>query len=156
MMSLRLVLAALIAFAAPALGAESYVSQKGQWIVNKAETKVPAGGFTPAEAPMVVSDDDGKTLKFVVYAITDTGLQPDINFDGAYDGQAYAFGKNGTRTFRHLSANSFRSDWKSSDGQSASETVTFAAGNNKMRVEGKRVGADGKMYDYVQVWDRLQ
>lgn len=150
-------IAALMAFISPALAAEGFVSQKGQWIVNKAETKVPADAFIPPEAPMVVSDDDGKALKFIVYALSaDLGLQPDISFDGAYDGQAYAYGKDGSRSFKHISPNSFRSDWKSNDGQSASEVVTFAAGNTKMRIEGKRVGKDGKTYDYVQVWDRLQ
>lgn len=154
---MRLTLAAaLIAFAGPVHAAEGFTSQKGQWIVNKAETKIPAGGFMPPEAPMVVSDDDGKTLKFVVYALTDLGLQPDISFDGAYDGQAYAYGKDASRSFRHVNANSFRSEWKGNDGQTATEVVTFTAGNNKMRIEGKRVGKDGKTYDYVQVWDRLQ
>ena len=45
----RLALTALIAFATPVLAAEGFTSQKGQWIVNKAETKIPAGGFTPPD-----------------------------------------------------------------------------------------------------------
>ena len=55
----RLELDAPVARTLPAFAAEGFVSQKGQWIVNKAETKVPADAFIPPEAPMVVSDDDG-------------------------------------------------------------------------------------------------
>ena len=134
----------------------SYVSQQGAWIRNKAESKIPPDSFTPLDQPMVVMQDDGKQLKFVVFAMTSTGLQPDITYDGAYDGQPYTYGKDGTKSYTHLSANSFRTDWKSVNGSTASEVVTINANATKMRIEGKRTDPDGKTYEYVQVWDRME
>jgi hypothetical protein len=136
-------------------GEGSYVSQRGQWIVSKSETKIPDGGFVPTDAPIVVTQDDGQTLKFTVYAMTPTGFQPSILYEGAYDGVPYAYGKEGTRAFTRLSSNSFRMEWKSPDGASATELVTFNATATKMRAVGKRTEAGGKSYDYVLVWDRL-
>jgi len=136
-------------------GEGGYMSQRGQWIVSKAETKIPAGGFAPVDAPMVVTQDDGKVLKFTIYAMTPTGFQPNILFEGAYDGVPYAYGKDGTRAFTRISPNSFRMEWKGNDGATATEVVTFNTTGTKMRAEGKRTDGNGKAYDYVQVWDRL-
>lgn len=152
-MRLAVLFAALL-LAAP-VSATDYVSQQGAWIRNKAESKIPAG-VTSTDAPMVVMQDNGTSLRFVVFAMTATGLQPDITYEGAYDGKPYVYGKEGTRSFTHISPNSFRTDWKSGDGISASEVVTFTANNSKMRIEGKRTDAGGKVTDYVEVWDRLQ
>lgn len=153
----RALCAVLAIFAATAFAADTqYVSQKGSWILNKAETKIPAGGFVPVDTPTMVTLDDGKALKFVIYVMTSTGLQPSITFEGAYDGKPYAYGQDATRSFLHVSANSFRADTKANDGASSSEVVTFAAGNAKMRAEGKYMDAKGKTYDYVEVWDKLQ
>lgn len=146
-----------IVFGSGALaGQSSYVSQKGSWIRNKAESKIPPDSFTPVDAPLVVTQDDGSVLKFVVYAMTPTGLQPGITFEGAYDGKPYAYGTDATRSFIHVSPTSYRTDWKSSDGLSSTEIVTFIASNSKMRFEGKRIDKAGKTLDYVEVWDRLK
>ena len=152
-MRLAVLFAALL-LAVPVCAAD-YASQQGAWIRNKAESKIPEG-LTPADAPKVVMQDNGSGLRFVQFAMTSTGLQPDITYEGAYDGKPYAYGKDATRSFTHISPNSFRTDWKSGDGVSSSEVVTFTADNSKMRIEGKRTDAGGKVTDYVEVWDRLQ
>ena len=148
------VFCAVMLLAGPALAAD-YASQQGAWIRNKAESKIPEG-ITPSDAPMVVMQDNGTALRFVMFAMTETGLQPEITYEGAYDGKPYPYGKEGTRSFTHLSPTSFRTDWKSGEGVTVSELVTFNAANTKMRIEGKRTDAAGKVTDYVQVWDRLQ
>ncbi|MBY0508656.1 MAG: hypothetical protein K2P94_00755 [Rhodospirillaceae bacterium] len=150
------VLFVLVALTGFAHAAESYVSQKGEWIRNKAETKIPADGFKPIDTPMVVSKDDGTELKFTIYVMTNEGLQPGITFEGAYDGRAYPFGKGTTLAFTHVSPNSFRTELKSADGSSQTELVTFIANNTKMRFEGKRTEKTGKTYEYVEVWDKMQ
>jgi hypothetical protein len=142
--------------ATSAQGAEQFVSQKGSWIRNKAETKIPADGFKPIDTPMVVSTDDGNALKFVVYFMTNEGLQPGITYEGAYDGQPYPFGKGSTLSFTHVSPTSYRTELKSADGSTSSELVTFIANNSKMRFEGKRTEKSGKSYEYVEVWDKMQ
>ena len=148
---------AMAAGATPAGAAETqYVSQKGQWIRNKAESKIPADGFKPIDTPMVVTKDDGHLLKFDVYLMTPEGLQPKITFDGAYDGKPYPFGKGTTVAYSHISPTSYRTELKSADGAVATEIVTFIAGNTKMRFEGKRTEKSGKSYDYVEVWDKMQ
>ena len=88
--------------------------------------------------------------------MTATGLEPGPSFDGSYDGKPVAFGKEATRSFLHVSPNSFRTDLKTNDGTSSTEIVTFAANNSKMRAEGRFTDAKGKIYDYVEVWDKLQ
>lgn len=150
------VLFVLVALAGFAHAAESYVSQKGEWIRNKAETKIPADGFKPIDTPMVVSKDDGTELKFTIYVMTNEGLQPGITFEGTYDGRPYPFGKGTTLAFTHVSPNSFRTELKSADGSSQTELVTFIANNTKMRFEGKRTEKTGKTYEYVEVWDKMQ
>ncbi len=150
------VLFVLMTLAGFAQAAESYVSQKGQWIRNKAETKIPADGFKPIDTPMVVSKDDGTELKFIVYFMTNEGLQPGITYEGAYDGNPYPFGKGTTLAFTHVSPNSYRTELKSADGSSSAELVTFIANNTKMRFEGKRTEKTGKSYEYVEVWDKMQ
>jgi hypothetical protein len=142
--------------AGSAQAAEQYVSQAGNWIRNKAETKIPADGFKPIDTPMVVSKDDGNTLNFIVYIMTTEGLQPGITYEGAYDGKPYPFGKGSTLAFTHVSPNSYRTELKSADGSSSTELVTFIANNTKMRFEGKRTEKSGKSYDYVEVWDKMQ
>ena len=147
---------ALVA-ARPSIAAEpQYVSQKGEWIRNKAESKIPADGFKPIDTPMVVMVDDGTNLKFTVFFMTDEGLTPGISFDGAYDGKPYPFGKGGTLSFTHVSPNSYRTEIKGADGSVATEVVTFIANNTKMRFEGKRTEKTGKSYDYIEVWDKMQ
>jgi hypothetical protein len=150
------VLFVLVTLAGFAHAAETYVSQKGEWIRNKAETKIPADGFKPIDTPMVVSKDDGTELKFIVYFMTNEGLQPGITYEGAYDGKPYPFGKGTTLAFTHVSPNSYRTELKSADGSSSSELVTFIANNTKMRFEGKRTEKTGKSYEYVEVWDKMQ
>ncbi len=161
--NLRSSFLAALAFLAALSGATSFAadsnftSQKGSWIVNKAESKIPPDAFKSPESPMVVSDDNGQILKFIVYEMNaNTGLQPAIPYEGAYDGKFYPYGKDGERSFTHLSPTSFRSVAQSPLGWSLNEVVTFAANNTKMRVEGKYTGKDGKVSDYVQVWDKLQ
>ena len=150
-------LAFSIAVGSAALAAQAgYVSQKGTWIRNKAESKIPPDTFAPLDTPVVVTQDDGSVLKFLVYALTPNGIQPGISYEGAYDGKPYPYGQDATRSFMHVSPNSYRTDWKSTDGSSSTETVTFNAGNTKMRFEGKHVDQSGKTVDYVQVWDKLQ
>ncbi len=153
--SIALAISVVIGWGALA-GQANYVSQKGSWIRNKAESKIPPDSFIPVDAPLVVTQDDGSALKFVVYAMTPTGFQPGITFEGAYDGKPYAYGTDATRSFMHVSPTSYRTDWKSSDGSSSTEFVNFIAGNSKMRFEGKRTDKAGKTFDYVEVWDRLQ
>lgn len=152
---LAVLLAAVVGTATLAADSQ-YISQKGTWITNKAETKIPPGGFTPLDTPVVVTQDDGTALNFVAYVMTGTGLQPGIAFEGAYDGKPYPYGKDTTRSFLHVSPSSFRTDVKAADGSSSTEVVTFAAGNAKLRAEGKFTDAAGKTYDYIQVWDKLQ
>ena len=156
LIALALVVGLMSVAQANAADPPGFLSQKGQWILNKAESKIPAGEPAPPETPMVVSDDDGNKLKYIVYIMTPAGLQPGRNYEGAYDGEPYPYGKDGTRSYKHLTPYSFRTDWKGVDGQSASETVTFSANLSKMRVEGKGIDQGGKTYDYVQVWERLQ
>lgn len=146
----------LAAFFVNAAQASEFVSQKGQWIGNKAETKIPADGFKPIDTPMVVMKDDGTALLFVVFFMTNEGLQPGISYEGAYDGKPYAFGKGSTLAFTHVSPTSYRTQLKSADGSSSTELVTFIANNTKMRFEGKRTEKSGKTYDYVEVWDKMQ
>ena len=146
----------LAGFFVSAAHAAEFVSQKGEWIRNKAETQIPADGFKPIDTPMVVTKDDGTELKFIVYFMTNEGLQPGITFVGAYDGKPYAFGKGTTLAFTHVSPTSYRTELKSADGSSSSEVVTFIANNTKMRFEGKRTEKSGKSYDYVEVWDKMQ
>ena len=146
----------LAGFFVNAAQAGEFVSQKGQWICNKAETKIPADGFTPIDTPMVVMKDDGTTLLFVVFFMTNEGLQPGISYEGAYDGKPYPFGKGSTLAFTHVSPTSYRTELKSADGSSSTELVTFIANNTKMRFEGKRTEKSGKTYDYVEVWDKMQ
>lgn len=150
------VLFVLVAFAGLAHAADSYVSQKGQWIRNKAETKIPADGFKPIDTPMVVTQDDGAELKLIIYVMTNEGLQPGITYEGAYDGKPYPFGKGNTLAYTHVSPNSYRTELKSADGSSQTELVTFIANNTKMRFEGKRTEKTGKSYEYIEVWDKLQ
>jgi hypothetical protein len=145
----------LVAFGV-AHAAGAYVSQEGRWIRNKAETKIPADGFKPIDTPMVVTKDDGNELKFVVYFMTNEGLQPGITYEGAYDGKPYPFGKGTTLSYTHVSENSYRTELKSADGSSQTELVTFIANNTKMRFEGKRTEKTGKSYEYVEVWDKMQ
>jgi len=133
-----------------------YVSQEGRWIRNKAETKIPADGFKPIDTPMVVTKDDGNQLKFVIYFMTNEGLQPGISYEGAYDGKPYPFGKGTTLSYTHVSPNSYRTELKAADGSSQTELVTFIANNTKMRFEGKRTEKTGKTYDYIEVWDKME
>ena len=149
-------LALFTAGTAPATFAADYVSQKGTWILNKKESKIPPNSFTPIDTPTVVSLDDGTAIKLITYVMTGTGLEPGPTFDGHYDGKPYPFGKDATRTLLHVSPNSFRDDLKMNDGSSSTEVVTFTAGNAKMRAEGKYTDAKGKVSDYVQVWDKVQ
>ena len=146
----------LAGFFVNAAQAGEFVSQKGQWIRNKAETRIPADGFTPIDTPMVVMKDDGTALQFVVFFMTNEGLQPGISYEGAYDGKPYPFGKGSTLAFTHVSPTSYRTELKSADGSSSTELVTFIANNTKMRFEGKRTEKSGKTYDYVEVWDKMQ
>jgi hypothetical protein len=140
-------------FAPPAHAGQSYFSQQGAWIRNKSESKIPEGA-NHRDTPMVVMQDDGQNLRYVLFDMTTTGYQAGITFVGAYDGKPYSFGKEATRSYRHLSENSFRSEVKNNDGTSSVETVTFISAV-KMRIEGKRTDAAGKSYDYIEVWDKM-
>ncbi len=140
-------------FAAPAFAGEGYFSQQGAWIRNKAESKIPEGAVHK-DTPMVVMQDDGQNLRYVIFDMTTTGYQAGITFVGAYDGKPYSFGKEATRSYKHISPNSFRSEIKNDDGSSTIETVTFVSAV-KMRIEGKRSDGLGKSYDYVEVWDKM-
>ncbi len=153
--SLALAVAVLIGSIAQA-GQTNYASQRGSWIMNKAESKIPPDTITPSDAPIVVTQDDGNALKFVVYFMTTTGFQPGVTYEGAYDGKPYPYGKDATRSFTRVSPTSYRTDWKSADGSSTTEVVTFIGGNSKMRFEGKGIDKSGKAFDYVQVWDKMQ
>ncbi len=142
--------------AATVLAADgAYVSQKGSWLRNKTESKIPAGSFTPIDEPMVVTKDDGTNLSFTIYMMSPDGLVPGTIFEGIYDGKPYTFGKD-TLAFAHVSPTSYRIEIKSGDGASATELVTFSANNTRMRAEGKRTEKSGKTYDYVQIWDRIE
>ena len=159
---LRFCILAVVAILAASIGASTFaadgrfVSQKGSWILNRTESKIPPGTFAPPENPMVVSEDNGEVLKFILYELNAaTGLQPGIPFEGAYDGKFYPYGKDAERSFTHISPNSFHSIVQSPSGWSATEVVTFTANNTKMRVEGKYTDKSGKVSDYVQVWDKL-
>jgi len=156
--SLLVVLAFLFAaVSAPTFAGESrYLSQKGAWILNKAESKIPAGSFTPRDTPIVVTVDDGTALNFIAYDMTGTGLQPGISYEGKYDGTFFPYGNDAERSFTRVSPSSFRSITQSPEGWSFNELISISGDGRKMRAEGKYVGKDGKTYDYIQVWDKLE
>jgi hypothetical protein len=135
-----------------AAAGENYLSQQGSWIRNKAESKIPEGA-NHNDMPMVVMEDDGQNLRYVLFEMTTTGYQAGVTFVGAYDGKPYTFGTGATRSYQHLSPESFRSEWKSDGGASAVETITFLS-PTRMRIEGKRT-TNGTSYDYVEIWDKM-
>jgi hypothetical protein len=158
MLMLRLMLCLLVACTSGgAIAAEpQYMSQKGTWMLNKAESKIPPGTFTPIDTPMEITVDDGNIIKFTIYVMSTEGLKPSIVYEGAYDGRPYPFTKGTTLSYVHLSPTSFKAETKSADGSLGTDTVTFTNGGAKMRYDGKRTEKSGKTYEYVEVWDKLQ
>jgi len=109
-----LALGAALVLALPAAAAEKYVSWEGTWHLNKAETHYPAG-VVVTDNDLVVSKDDGKTLKYVETVVS--GGKTDVQtYDGAYDNKPYDIKNGDTMTFRHISATSYGAVRHNKDG----------------------------------------
>lgn len=153
MMVAALVLASTTAGAAD----KKYLSQEGHWVINVAESKVPAEGFKLPLEPFDVTKDDGKVLEFTTYKTTDKGLEVAFKYAGAYDGKPYPAGPGGTTAlYQHITASTFYTETRLANGMVFSEHGYLLNGGTKYRLEAKCLDDNGKKFDYVLVYDKVE
>lgn len=110
------------ALALPAAAANPhYVSWQGTWHLNKTETHYPPGVMVTAN-DLVVSQDDGKALKFTE-TVTNAGNTTTQTFDGAYDGKPVDLGGGEALSFKHRSATSYLAIRHNKDGFLLERTI---------------------------------
>ena len=148
-----LALAATFALALPASAAPKYVSWEGTWHLNKAETKYPKGVMV-TDNDLVVSKDDGKTLKYVETVVSggQTQTQP---YEGAYDGKFYDVGNGETMAFTHISATSYKAVRHNKDGFVVERSV-FVLKNNgtKLICHAWAQQPGGKPIKFDEIFDK--
>src|SRR4051794_6566869 len=81
--------AALALAGGSAHAAKNYVSSKGEWTLNVAETKYPAGFPNIHDHVMQVTADDGKILQYTDNFAIDNGPMQHVSLDGAFDGKPH-------------------------------------------------------------------
>jgi hypothetical protein len=148
-----LALAASFALAQSAQAETKYMSWEGTWHLNKAETHYPKGVMV-TDNDLVVSKDDGKTIKYVETVVNDgkTQVQP---YDGAYDGKFYDVGNGETMAFTHLTATSYKAVRHNKDGF-VLERSTFVLSNNgkKLTCHAWAQQPGGKPIKFDEIFDK--
>ena len=124
--------------------------------MNLDETKVPPEGFKVPAEPFEVTLDDGNMLHFTTYKSTPKGLEVAFKYEGLYDGKPYPAGTGATASYHHLTATSFYTETRVSNGIVFSEHGYITDQGTKMHLEGKAIGDGGKLFEYVLVLDKAK
>ncbi len=146
-------LALTAAMALPAHAETKYVSWEGTWHLNKTETHYPKGVLV-TDNDLVVSKDDGKTLKYVetVVSAGKTMVQP---YDGAYDGKFYDVGNGETMAFTHLTATSYKAVRHNKDGFVLERsTFVLSNGGKKLTCHAWAQQPGGKPIKFDEIFDK--
>jgi hypothetical protein len=133
---------------------KKFASQLGRWNMNMEETIAPSEFITAPTEPFEVTFDDGNALHFTAYKTTPNGLEVAFKYEGFYDGKPYPAGETATASYHHLTATSFYTETRLPNGMVFSEHGYITDEGAKMRLEGKAIGDDGKLFEYVWVLDK--
>jgi hypothetical protein len=114
------------------VAATKYVSWLGTWHLNKTETHYPPGVMV-TDNDLVVSVDDGNTLKYVE-TVVNAGKTDVQNFEGTYDGTPSDLGNGQTMFFKRVSANSSYAERHNKDGFVLEKTTFVISHHGKKLV----------------------
>ncbi len=108
-----------------ASAAKGYVSSKGEWTLNVAETKYPAGFPNIHDHVMQVTADDGKVLQYTDnFAIGDGPMQH-VSLDGTFDGKPHKM-SNGQDMMVVLSDKGYHDQWIAPNGTTGWDNCDYS------------------------------
>ncbi len=146
--------AALIG-ACPAVAKTASVSWQGEWRLNVAESRYPAG-FPPIhDHTTVVERDDGTALKYTDSFTVGDQPRTQVSFDGAYDGKPYKTSDGQMMAFRHT-ARGYRDSWTSAAGVKGKDACDFSPDGKTLKCRGSFAPPGGKTTSFTEVWNKVE
>lgn len=126
----------------------------GRWHLNQAQSTLPAGAPAPKDVVAEFSRVDGTHVKWSLTVLASQGQTSVETFDTVANGEFYPINSDTTAAFR-LNGNSLQATFKGPTGQTDTLSCTLTADLKKMICKGALISGDGRMTNYVDVYDRM-
>jgi len=149
-------LALAAAFAVTASASARPGNIEGKWRLNPKETETLPGEEAPAELIMAITKDDGRAFEWTVSVKFIDGSGGSVSFSGAIDGKPYPVnGRPGsTSKFSWTPDGALKQVSEGPSGFSV-ETCGFTPDMKKMECEARQTDLKGRVYSYIETFDRL-
>lgn len=146
----------MVSFAVTAGASARPGNIEGKWRLNPKETETLPGEEAPAELIMAITKDDGKAFDWTVSVKFIDGSGGSVSFSGAIDGKPYPVnGRPGsTSKFSWTPEGALKQVSEGAAGFSV-ETCSFSADMKKMECEARQTDLKGRVYSYIETFDRL-
>jgi hypothetical protein len=125
----------------------------GRWHGNRAQSTVPPGEPVPNDLTVEISRVDSTHVKWSLTVLAEQDRKNVENFDTPANGEFYPVSSDTTAAFR-LGEGSLQATFKGAAGETDTLTCTVTADRKKMTCEGVLVDANGRVSNYVDVYDR--
>jgi hypothetical protein len=131
-------------------------SIEGKWRLNPKETETLPGEEAPAELIMAITKDDGTAFQWTVSVRMADGAAGQTSFSGAIDGKPYpvAGRPDSTSSFTWLADGTLKQVSEQKAGFVV-EICAFSNGMRKMECSARQTDLKGRVYTYVESFDRM-
>jgi hypothetical protein len=149
-------IAAAILLSGGIASAKGYVSSEGEWTLNVAQTKYPAGFPNIHDHVMQVTKDDGKTLQYTDNFAMGNGPMQHVTLDGAFDGKPHKM-TNGQDMMVTLSENGYHDQWIAPGGTTGWDNCDYSKHVTVMTCHAGFIppGAT-KPVTFTEVWNKTK
>jgi hypothetical protein len=126
----------------------------GRWHWNRTQSTVPPGESVPNDVVAEISRVDSTHVRWSLTVLAAQGQTSVETFDTAANGEFYPISSDTMAAFR-LIGSTLQATFKGPTGQTDSLTCTLAPDRRRMTCRGALSSGDGRMTDYVDVYDRM-
>jgi hypothetical protein len=126
----------------------------GRWHWNRAQSSPPAGEPVPNDVVAEISRADSMHVTWSLTVLATQGQTSVETFDAVANGEFYPINSDTTAAFG-LNGNLLKATFKGPSGQTDILTCSLSADQKKMTCKGALRDGDGRMTNYVDVYDRM-
>jgi hypothetical protein len=126
----------------------------GRWHLNRTQSSPPPGEPVPTDVIAEISRADSTHVRWSLTVLAAQGQTSAETFDAVANGEFYPINSDTTAAFS-LNRNLLQATFKGPTGQTDTLTCTLSADQRKMTCRGALSDGDGRMTNYVDVYDRM-